>query len=104
MLQYLGWMSLELRRPLTLLNLSYIMSRGQIDIDVNSYLQPYSGLRTRRSHRYRYRQEKAIKNIYFYFSFSRTIRLWIKLPAEIVDSNSLDVFKSKLPPYLAKNR
>ena len=62
-------------------------SRWQIDIDINSYIQPHSEVRTRWSHRYRDRQDKAIKNIYFYSFFSRTIRLWNILPMEIVESN-----------------
>ena len=43
------------------------MSRGQIDIDVNSYLQLHSEVRTRGSHRYRYRQDKATKRTLLYF-------------------------------------
>ena len=56
---------------MTRLNLLYKMSRDQIDIDVNSYLQPHSEVRTRGSHRYRYRQDKATKNIYFLFFFAK---------------------------------
>ena len=84
------------------------MSRGQIDIDVNSYLQLHSEVRTRGSHRYRYRQDKATKRtlLYFYSFFSRTIRLWnnYKLPAEIVESNSLAVFTSKSATLLITRR
>ena len=86
MLQDLSWTSLELRRTMTRLNLLYKMSRKQFDIDVNSYLQPHSEVRTRGSHRYRYRQDKETKNIYFYSFFPRTTRPWNKLPAEIVES------------------
>ena len=45
----------------------YLMSPGQIDIDVNSYLQLHSEVRTRGSHRYRYRQDKATKRTLLYF-------------------------------------
>ena len=41
------WTSLELRRPMTQLTLLYKMSRGQFDIDVNTYLYPHAELRTR---------------------------------------------------------
>ena len=77
------------------------MSRGQIDIDVNSYLQPQ--VRNRGGHRYKYGQDMATKSIHFYSFFSRTIRLWNKLLAEIVESNFLAVFYSKLLAYLVKN-
>ena len=103
MLQDLGWTSLELRRTMIRLNLLYKMSRKQNDIDVNNYLQPHSEVRTLGSHRYRRRQDKATKNTYFYSFFPRTIRLWNTLPAEIVESNSLAVFNSKLLLYLVKN-
>ena len=75
LLQDLGWTSLELRRTMTRLNLLYKMSRGHIDIDVNSYLQPHGKVRTRGSRRYRYRQDKEKRNICFYSFFSRTIRV-----------------------------
>ena len=103
MLQDLGWTSLELRRTMTRLNLLYKVSRGHIDIDVNSYLQPNGKVRTRGSHRYRYRQDKEKRNIYFYSFFSRIIRVWNKLPAEIGESKALAVFNCKLFRYPAKN-
>ena len=98
------WTNLELKRTMTRLNLLYEMSRGQIGIDVIAiYLQPHSEVITRGSHRYRYRQDNATKSIYFYSLFSRTIRLWNKLPAVIVESTYLAIFNYKLLPYLAKN-
>ena len=57
MLHDLGWTSLELRRTMTRLTLLYKMTRGQIDIDVNTYLKHYTDRRTRGSYLYRYRQE-----------------------------------------------
>ena len=103
MFEDLGWENLELRKSMTRLNLLYKMSRGQIDIDVNSYLQPHSEVRNRGGHRYKYGQDMATKSIHFYSFFSRTIRLWNKLLAEIVESNFLAVFYSKLLAYLVKN-
>ena len=76
MLHSLGWMSLELKRTMTRLALLYKMSCDKIDFDVNSYGQPHYEVRTRGSHRYRYRHEdKATKNIDLYSFFQRTIRL-----------------------------
>ena len=69
MLQDLGWASLELSRTITRPKLLYKWSRGQIDFDVNSYSQPHSEVRTRRSRRFKYRQDMATKNIYFFFLF-----------------------------------
>ena len=61
MFEDLGWENLELRKSMTRLNLLYKMSRGQIDIDVNSYLQPHSEVRNRGGHRYKYGQDMATK-------------------------------------------
>ena len=97
MFEDLSWENLELRKSMTRLNILYKMSRGQIDIDVNSYLQPHSEVRNRGG------QDMATKSIHFYSFFSRTIRLWSKLLAEIVESNFLAVFYSKLLAYLVKN-
>ena len=75
--------------------------RGQIDSNVNTYLRPHTELRTRGSHDYRYRQDKATKDTYLYPFFPRTIGLWNSLPAEIfAEINSLATFKSELYNYL----
>ena len=65
------------------------MSRVYVDFDLNSYLKPHSAFKTGGSHRYRYREHKATKDIRFCSFFSRTIRLWNKLPVEKVESNFL---------------
>ena len=53
--------------------------------------------------RYRYRQDKATKNLYFYSFFPRTLRQWnnVNLPADIVESNSLSQFQSKLSDHVS---
>ena len=101
MIQDLGWKTLESRRTMTRLTLLYKMSRGEIDIDADSFLRPHAESRTRASHSYRYRQDKATKNLYFYSFFPRTLRQWNNLPADIVESNSLSQFQSKLSDHLS---
>ena len=54
MLHEFGWTPLELRRTMTRLALLYKMSRGQIDVDTETHLNPNTELRTRASHQYRY--------------------------------------------------
>ena len=71
------------------------MSRRQIDIDTDLYLQPNTERRTRDSHDYRCRLYKATKNVYFNSFFPRTIMQWNSLPSDIVSVDSVDVFKSK---------
>ena len=104
MLHELGWTTLELRRTMTRLALLYKMSRGQIDVDTETYLNSNTELRTRASHQYRYIQDKATKNTYFYSFFPRTIRHWNSLPAEIAELNSFELFKSELLEYLVDNQ
>ena len=65
---------LESRRAMTRLTLLYKMSRGEIDIDTDSFLRPHAESRTRASHSYRYRQDKATKNLYFYSFFSENFK------------------------------
>ena len=101
MIQDLGWKTLESRRTMTRLTLLYKMSRGEIDIDTDSFLRPHAESRTHASHSYRYRQDKATKNLYFYSFFPRTLRQWNNLPADIVESNSLSQFQSKLSDHLS---
>lgn len=71
------------------------MSRRQIDIDVNTYLQFHSEFRIG----YRYRQDKVTRNIFFNSFFPRNIRLWNRLPEENVESNFSGIFGSKLLGY-----
>ena len=101
MIQDLGWKTLESRRTMTRLTLLYKMSRGEIDIDTDSFLRPHAESRTRASHSYRYRQDKATKNLYSYSFFPRTLRQWNNLPADIVESNSRSQFQSKLSDHLS---
>ena len=94
--------NLELKRTMSrLILMPYKMCHGLVDIDVNRYLRPhFSGIRTRSSHNYKFKQDKATKDVYFYSFFPRTIRLRNNLPADLVESSSLGTFKVKLLKYL----
>ena len=50
LLKYSKIYRLELKRTMTRLNLLYEMTRGQIDIDRNTYLQLHFECRIRESH------------------------------------------------------
>ena len=82
----------------------YKICHGTIDIDNNSYLRPYSNCRvkTRSSHDYKFLDIKATKNVYFYSFFPRTLRMWNKLPKGIVESNSLETFKTNISKYFTE--
>ena len=97
MLSDLGWSSLETRRTIARLNLMYKICHGIVDIDQNSYLRPHTncGAKTRFSHDYKFLNVNATKDVYLYSFFTRTLRMWNKLPKDVVESDSLETFKTK---------
>ena len=105
MLSELGWSSLETRRTIARLNLMYKICHGNVDIDKNSYLcsSKICGTRTRSSHDYKFFNINATKDVYFYSFFPRTLRVWNKLPKDVVHSNSLEIFNTKISKYFMGN-
>ena len=95
MLNEFEWCSLEAKEAAVRITLLYKMSRHQIDIDTDLYLQPNTERRTRDSHVYWCRLYKATKNVYFNSFFSGTIMQWNSLTSDIVSVDSVDIFKSK---------
>ena len=63
----------------TRLKFVYKMIRGQNDIDINTCLQLHSEFRTRGIHRYRYRQDRSSKVLFFILS-TFPIDSWSFLP------------------------
>ena len=104
MLSDLGWSSLETWRTIARLNLMYKICHGIVDIGQNSYLRPHTNCdaKTRSSHDYKFLNVNATKDVYFYSFFPRTLRMWNKLPKDIVESNSLETFKTKISKYLTE--
>ena len=45
----------------------------------------------------------ATKDVYFYSIFPRTQRLWNKLPKDIIESNSLETFKTDISKYFIES-
>ena len=67
MLHELGWTTLELRRTMTWLALLYKMSRGQIDVDTETYLNPNTELRTCASHQLDITRQSHKEHIFLFF-------------------------------------
>lgn len=103
-LRDLGWSSLESRRTIARLNLVYKICHGIVDIDQNSYLRSHTncGAKTRSSHNYEFLNANATKDVYFYSFFPHTLRMWNKIPKDIVESDSLETFKTKISKYFAE--
>ena len=78
----------------------YKLSQNLVDIKSEEYLIPNSESRTRNSHSFKYRRPKASKDVFKYSFFPRSISEWNSLPPELVKSESLARFKSKLDHHL----
>jgi len=103
-LRDLGWFSFEARSTIARLNLVYKICHGIVDIDQNSYLRSHTncGAKTRSSHNYEFLNVNVTKDVYFYSFFPRTLRMWNKIPKDIVESDSLETFKTKISKYFAE--
>ena len=69
-------------------------------MDLENHLIPHTETRTRGSHPYKFRVPRFSKDVYKFSYFPRTIKEWNDLPKDVVVSNSLDIFKSKLTDFL----
>ena len=96
MLQDLQWDTLETMRRHARLSTIYKMCHGLLDGDWGDYLITSKERRTRGSHDFKFIVPKGHKDIFRFSFFPRTITEWNKLPEEIVSSQSLCIFKSKL--------
>ena len=100
MTKELAWDTLETRRKYIRLSMMYKLSRGLLNLDTENVLIPSQETRTRNSHIFKYRVPRVTKDIFKYSFYPRTLTEWNSLPKEIVLSETLDVFKSKLENYI----
>jgi len=95
MLSDLNWPSLEIRRKQARLAFMYKIVNGLVDLPKDKFLfpPPHTGPRTK-PHAFRLYQ---CDTNYFKFSFfPRTVVEWNRLPAEVANAPSLDIFKASL--------
>ena len=78
----------------------YKLSPGLLKLNTENLLIPSQETRTRNSHIFKYRVPQVMKDILKYSFYPRTLTEWNSLPKEIVLSETLDVFKSKLENYI----
>ena len=100
MLRELEWDTLEMRRKKNRLTLTYKLSHSLVDIKTEKFLVPNSKTWTRRSHAFKYKIPKIRKDVFKFSFFLRSISEWNSLPSAIVNSKSLDCFKTNLANYL----
>jgi hypothetical protein len=95
MLQHLEWRSLQDRRKDSRLNMFYKIVNNKVEIQKTDRLIPQKR-QTRHSHTKSF-QIPSCKTEYRKESvFPRTITDWNKLPENIINSTSLDSFKSSI--------
>ena len=92
----LNWEPLEARRINFRLCMLYKMIHNYIAIPFNSYIQPSSSNNTRYSNSQKFLPLPCNKNSYKQSFFPNTIPHWNSLPIDIVNSSSLEQFKSSL--------
>ena len=104
MLDSLGLEPLETRTgKLNRLCMMYKIIHGLVDLNIHNYLQFSKEKRTRNSHAYKFQTPFCSKNALKFSFFPKTSREWNQLPAEVVLSPSLAVFKEKAATFLNNN-
>ena len=95
MLVTLAWRPLEYRRVDARLCMLYKIVNGYVAIPPDPYLLPFTrSSRLHHSNAYQIPYSKCDYHLYSFFP--RTIRTWNTLPQQIVDSETIDLFKDKI--------
>ena len=93
----LGWETLETRRLIHRLSLMYKIRHELIEIPMHQYLTPNT--KSYRPHNQKYMKPATRIDAYKYSFFPATIHLWNILPANIVESGSIQSFKTAIHTY-----
>ena len=99
LLTALNWEPLEVRRINSQLCMFYKIIHNYIAISFNLYIQPSSSNNTRHSNDQKFLPLSCNKNSYRQSFFPNTIPHWNRLTKDVVNSSSLDQFKSNLLIY-----
>ena len=101
MLRELECDTLEMRRKKNRLTLTYKLSHSLVvDIKTEKFLVPSSETWARRNHAFKYRIPKIRKDVFKFSFFLKSICEGSSLPSAIVNSQSIDYFKTNLANYL----
>ena len=97
MLRSLGWSTLEDRRREARLTLFYKIVKGEIAVSSEDIHLETADRRTRSTHKFKFKTKNASTSNLSNFVTHKTIKDWNSLPASVVDADSSDCFKSRLP-------
>ena len=95
MIHSLDWPTLQERRLKTRLHIFYKIINNKIAVPYENILIP-SQSRTRSTHSNTIRQIQCNKDSFKFSFFCRTIKDWNKLPENITNSTSIDIFRERL--------
>ena len=99
-LDKLKWPTLELRRKFLSLVQVYKIIFGLCDIDAAKYFDIVRESRTRSNHKHKLRPKYARTNYFKFSFFNRYIKDWNSLPSDVLEDQSLSLFKKKLLNHL----
>ena len=91
MLDKLQWPTLKDRRHHLIAAMMYKIVNNLIDIEASLYLTPITSATRGHSRRYLYIQARI--NAYLHSFFPSAVRIWNRLPAQLVNATSLEQFK-----------
>ena len=94
MISTLGWDTLQKRRDLARLSMMYRIVHHLVDIPVEPYLTPSTGMT--RGHDSRFFQIRTSNTTYQQSFFPRTVILWNQLPQNAVSQTTLEAFQNQL--------
>ena len=77
----------------------YKMLKGQVSLDFSDFFTLADDLRSR-GHSYKIKKNYCRLDARKNFFSQRVVDLWNRLPQEVLDSGSLNVFKSRLDRYM----
>ncbi|KAK3090224.1 hypothetical protein FSP39_010191 [Pinctada imbricata] len=97
MIDTLDWPPLTHRRLRTRLIMMYKITHALVAIPSNTILIP-PDTRTRKQHTHTFRHIQTSKDSYRYSFFPYTITQWNQLPAPVILSPSVDIFREQLTP------
>ena len=99
----LNWPQIPWNAKKTKSPIMYKIIHELVDLNIHNYLQLSKETRTRNSHAYKFQMPFSSKNAIKFSFFPRSSREWNQLPAEVMLSPSLAVFKEKATTFFNNN-
>ena len=98
-MQSLGWPTLETRRKGARLILFYKILNGEASVTIPDYVRR-SDVQTRQHHKDRFSRLSTSTDAYKYSFIPRTIADWNKLPEEVIQAPSTEVFRERVWEFM----